>query len=306
MKHNKNTYIAALGLLALLMAGCGKSARVEMSLDKSARNDPFFETTRFIMTKEERSIYRHLVDVDARKQFQREFWEKRDPTPETEVNENKIQYQKRIEFANKWFRDRPDGRGFDTERGHLLLQLGFPDHRDHRVTTPSGSTMTVKIDYWYYYQYDLVLRFIDWRANGQFKLRGWPDNLLYALDRALASMDLGKDALNKTFNFKVKFDPSANSFEIRLPVKQLDFEDSGDSVKTSFHVRLYVYHNLKKIKAIEKDHLFSSSKDNLIKQKYISLTIPYTPVEKGKYLVEIVIRDPVSQYSYRNFTKFKI
>lgn len=277
-----------------------------MSLDKKARNDPFFETTRFIMTKEERKIYRHLVDKASRKQFRFEFWEKRDPTPETVVNENKIEYEKRIEFANKWFKDRPDGRGFDTERGHLLLQLGFPDHREHRVTTPSGSTMTVKIDYWYYYQYDLLLRFIDWRANGQFKLQGWPDNLLYALDRASYSMDLGRNALNRTFNFRAKYIPTAHSIEIRMPVKQLDFEDSGELVKTSFHIRLYIYRNLKKVKTIEKDYHFSSAKDEILKQKYIFLSIPYQPKEQGKYLVEIIIKDPVSQYNYRNFTKFKI
>jgi GWxTD domain-containing protein len=299
--------LMVLALLTVFLGGCSAKSKMKIKMDRQAMKDSFFETTRFIMTKEEKNIYRHLMDKNAKKRFREEFWEKRDPSPETEENENKLEYQRRIEFANKWFNDRPDGRGFDTERGHLLLQLGYPDQRETRITTERGTTRTIKIDFWYYYRYDLFLQFIDRRASGQYRLRNWPPNLLYALDRAMMTMDLGaKDALNRSFNFKAKFKAASNTIDIKIPVKNIDFEDSGDTVKASFHVRIYIYRDYNKIHTIEKDQLLNQSKDEILKLKYITFAIPYTPTEKGKYLLEVVIRDPVSSFNFRNFAKFKM
>ena len=96
----------------------------------AAASDPFFEKARLIMTKEEIEIYKHLPGAEEKEEFIKEFWKKRDPTPATEENENREEFEKRIAYANKWFNEGSKGRGWDTERGRILLQLGFPDRRE--------------------------------------------------------------------------------------------------------------------------------------------------------------------------------
>ena len=158
------------------------------------KKDSFYETARFIMTKEENEIYRHLPDNAAREEFIEEFWKKRDPTPGTEENENKEEFEERIRFANKWFKEYSRGRGWDTQRGRILLQLGFPDRREFgdaedivRTGLPrnQGALITSKpipMEIWSYYTYGLVLVFADKNDTGRMLLEYVPPTLPYALD----------------------------------------------------------------------------------------------------------------------------
>ena len=67
--------------------------------------ESFFEKARLIMTKEEIEIYKQLPDLKSKEEFIDEFWKKRDPFPETPENENKIEFERRIAYANRWFRE---------------------------------------------------------------------------------------------------------------------------------------------------------------------------------------------------------
>ena len=54
-----------------------------------------------------------------------EFWDDRDPTPETEVNEFEIEYQKRLDYVHIHYRYR---RGWThSDRGRVYLIYGPPD-----------------------------------------------------------------------------------------------------------------------------------------------------------------------------------
>ncbi len=82
------------------------------------------------MTGEEIQIYKHLADRKAREEFIEEFWQKRDPLPDTPENEARVEFDRRIAYANRWFKEnRAAGRGWDTPRGRILIQLGEPDNR---------------------------------------------------------------------------------------------------------------------------------------------------------------------------------
>lgn len=58
-------------------------------------------------------------------EFQK-FWEKRDPTPGTAVNEYYEEYYRRIEYANKTFGS--NDRGWRSDRGMIFVKLGPPDY----------------------------------------------------------------------------------------------------------------------------------------------------------------------------------
>lgn len=56
-----------------------------------------------------------------------EFWQKRDPVPETSNNEYMEEYYRRIAIANEKFRDNVKP-GWRTQRGMVLIKLGAPEY----------------------------------------------------------------------------------------------------------------------------------------------------------------------------------
>ena len=58
------------------------------------------EDVRWIITDEERSAFMQLSNDEERDQFIEAFWQRRDPTPDTEENEFKEEHYRRIAYAN--------------------------------------------------------------------------------------------------------------------------------------------------------------------------------------------------------------
>jgi len=53
--------------------------------------------------------------------------------PETEENEVQLEYEARLEFVERWFREKVgSGRGWESDRGKIYLMLGAPDERSTR------------------------------------------------------------------------------------------------------------------------------------------------------------------------------
>src|ERR1700722_6638737 len=61
------------------------------------------EDVRWIITDEERSAFMVLSNDEERDQFIEAFWQRRDPTPDTEENEYKEEHYRRIAYANEHF-----------------------------------------------------------------------------------------------------------------------------------------------------------------------------------------------------------
>ena len=89
-------------LLIILFFGIA-ACRTSVNLKQDPFYESFFEKTSIIMTKEEIEIYKHIPDKESKEEFIREFWQIRDPDSGTEENENKIEFESRIEYANRWF-----------------------------------------------------------------------------------------------------------------------------------------------------------------------------------------------------------
>ncbi len=70
-----------------------------------------------------------------------DFWEKRDPTPNTAFNELKAEYYKRIDYAYEHFTSRGT-LGFETDRGRIYILYGPPNNID-RVYPPEGTTREI-------------------------------------------------------------------------------------------------------------------------------------------------------------------
>lgn len=277
----------------------------------SIKKDPFFRIARLIMTKQEIDIYKRLPDHESRLEFIDEFWKKRDPSPGTEENESKQEFILRIAYANKYFRETPKGEGWNTERGRILLQLGFPDQRKFSESPPTYggrllSTRPIRTEFWIYDRYNMVLRFDDRVSKDKLQLYSIPNNLSYALEREKFSLNLTKKSDSKRiFKFDADYSKSGQ-IEVTIPVKIVSFEEKDNLMTAEFGVEVYIYKNNVKIDEINTSKSFSMEKDKLLNMKAIEFSVPYTASEKGKYYFDVVIEEKSSETKFRDFVKFKI
>ncbi|HLM83502.1 MAG TPA: GWxTD domain-containing protein [Terriglobales bacterium] len=93
------------------------------------------EDVRWIITDQERSAFMQLSNDEERDQFIEAFWQRRDPTPDTEENEFKEEHYRRIAYANEHFA--AGIPGWKTDRGRMYIVFGPADEIDSH---PSGGT----------------------------------------------------------------------------------------------------------------------------------------------------------------------
>ena len=79
----------------------------------------------YIITPQERSAFNQLQTDEERYQFVEQFWLRRDPSPDTVVNETRDEHYRRIAYANERF---ASGKpGWKTDRGRIYITWGPPD-----------------------------------------------------------------------------------------------------------------------------------------------------------------------------------
>ena len=117
-KSSRASISLIAALLILEMIGCAPFKKIVF--DPESRE--FFEKAQLIMTKQEKKIFEHLPDKESREDFIQEFWAKRDPEPYTEENEFKQDFLKRIDYANKYFKEGIPG--WKTDRGRIYIIFG--------------------------------------------------------------------------------------------------------------------------------------------------------------------------------------
>jgi GWxTD domain-containing protein len=258
---------------------------------------------RLIMTKEEIQIYKHLPDTQAKDEFIDEFWKKRDPFPETQENENKTEFERRIAYANRWFKEnRAMGRGWDTPRGRILIQLGEPDNRllSDMINDPSIKGY----ERWIYYYYQLELIFVDSNGFGEFKLRNWPPELLSAIDRAKFTLSLDdREAMKNAFDFEAKYQDG--QIVIAIPLKKIRFREVENTIQADYKISVYVYREYLKIDSPIFTKQLSYPKDRIPNEKMLEFYLPYQISKKGKYYFDVLLEDVLTASRSRNFISFK-
>jgi GWxTD domain-containing protein len=82
---------------------------------------------RFLLTPEQRRQFGTLPDTVSRSEYVVNFWKARDARPETPENEFRIEFDKRVAFADARF-SQDEIRGSLTDRGMVFLLLGPPSY----------------------------------------------------------------------------------------------------------------------------------------------------------------------------------
>ncbi len=109
-----------------------KALKIELSKTYKKWLD---EDVRWIITDQERSAFMQLSNDEERDQFIEAFWQRRDPTPDTEENEFKEEHYRRIAYANEHLA--AGIPGWKTDRGRMYIVFGPADEIEAH---PSGGT----------------------------------------------------------------------------------------------------------------------------------------------------------------------
>lgn len=149
----------------------------------------------YIITEEEYQVFTSLSTDDERDAFIEQFWGRRDPDPSTLDNEYKIEYYRRILYANENFT--AGIPGWKTDRGRIYIMFGPPDriesmpaggHYHRKRKEGGGHTSVFPFEIWEYRHIlgvgdDIELEFVDDGGGGLYELTFDPqrkDELLYS------------------------------------------------------------------------------------------------------------------------------
>jgi GWxTD domain-containing protein len=155
------------------------------------------EDVRWIITDEEKSAFMQLSNDEERDQFIEAFWQRRDPTSDTEENEFKEEHYRRIAYANEHYA--AGIPGWKTDRGRMYIVFGPADEIDSHPSGGSyerpmdeggGQTSTFPFETWRYRYLEgigqeVMIEFVDSCMCGDYHM---------TLDRS------EKDALKYTPN----------------------------------------------------------------------------------------------------------
>src|SRR5215471_1388496 len=144
------------------------------------------EDVRWIITDEERKIFDSLKTDDEREQFIEGFWYRRDPDPDTDVNEYREEYYQRIAYANEHFTSGIPG--WKTDRGRIYIKFGKADQIESHPSGGSyerpaweggGTTSTYPFEIWWYRYIegvgsDIEIEFVDPTGSGEYHIARSP------------------------------------------------------------------------------------------------------------------------------------
>jgi TonB family protein len=138
---------------------------------KSPYDKWLHEDVAYIITDQERAAFQKLTTDEEREHFIAQFWQQRDPTPETEENEFKEEHYRRIAYANEHFAA-TNLPGWQTDRGRIYILYGPPDEIESH---PSGQGGSAPFEEWLYNHLEgvgdrVIFSFTDTLKNGEYRL----------------------------------------------------------------------------------------------------------------------------------------
>ena len=154
----------------------------------------------YIINDEERKAFKQLSNDEERDQFIEAFWQRRDPTPDTEENEFKDEHYRRIEYANEHFA--AGIPGWKSDRGRIYIMYGPADEVESHpsggtyerpMDEGGGETSTYPFEDWRYRYLEgigqeVIIEFVDTCMCGDYHMtidRSEKDALLYTPNAGL-------------------------------------------------------------------------------------------------------------------------
>lgn len=170
----------------------------------------------WIITDEDRQVFKALSNDEERDNFIEQFWLRRDPTPDTVENEFKEEHYRRIAYANEHFA--AGIPGWRTDRGRIYIMYGPADEIESHPSGGTyqrpeeeggGTTSTYPFEQWRYRYLDnvgqeIIIEFVDTCQCGEYHMtldRSEKDALLMVPGAGLTdSEQMGLTSKTDRFN----------------------------------------------------------------------------------------------------------
>ncbi|MGE5205213.1 MAG: GWxTD domain-containing protein [Chlamydiota bacterium] len=158
------------------------------------------QDVRWIITDQEREAFLKLSNDEERDQFIEQFWQRRNPTPDSVDNPYKDEIYRRIAYANEHFA--AGIPGWKTDRGRIYIMYGPADEveshpaggtYDRPIDEGGGTTSTYPFEDWRYRYLEgigqnIIIEFVDTCMCGDYHMtmdRSEKDALLYTPNAGL-------------------------------------------------------------------------------------------------------------------------
>jgi GWxTD domain-containing protein len=253
------------------------------------------EDVPYIITSEEKSVFKNLKNDEERESFIEQFWLRRNSDPRSPINSFKEEHYRRIAYANEHFAS--GIAGWRTDRGRIYIMYGKPDqiethptggNYDRPAYEGGGRTSTFPFEKWWYRHVEgigdgIELEFVDSSISGEYRLAMSPDEkdaLLYVPDAGLKlaeEMGYAKKEDREVFNpDKIGSDRSAEAGYRRT--------------QDSLFARMEQFFNLQRPPKIKFDDLRISVTANVYYDDLpYNLKTDYIKLSADKVLVPITI-----------------
>jgi len=170
----------------------------------------------YIISPEERSAFLHLATNEEREQFIEQFWQRRNPDPDSADNTFKEEHYRRIAYANEHYSSGIPG--WKADRGRIYIMWGAPDEielhpaggsYERPAAEGGGETSTYPFEDWRYRYLEGIgenveLEFVDPTSSGEYHLTVDPsekDALLNVPGAGLTQLEsLGLASKTSRFN----------------------------------------------------------------------------------------------------------
>lgn len=282
--------------------------QIEKKLDPESRE--FLSSVKYLITPEEHKRFINLPSGET-EQFMEDFWNRRDPEPETEENEFKETYFARIDKANALYRGA--SKYSLTDRGKIFVLFGPPD--DIFRSEDYKGTRSTNTEVWLYsYVLDkypnMRFYFEDRTGGGSFQFaRGNRGGSVFSIlqEARYYYSELGKGIGikkdGKNFQFQVHLKKMGKKtgdgkfpVQLTIPYENIWFSESGDKMETTLSLKMEILdtsgtgiweHKQEfPISFVKKD---LEERVNVKKNHVIDIapTISPTIVPKGKYSLAV-------------------
>jgi GWxTD domain-containing protein len=282
---------------------CSSTARANLDPESEA----FLSSVRYIITKDEKKEFLNLVPSE-RPAFIEGFWKRRDPDPETEINEYRDMYYQRIAEANSIFRDGL-GEGWLQDRGRIYILLGPPDTRQQY---PRGYNMgDYPTEVWMYGFYSIV--FIDQDWNGNFELvKGGAYNLAQIMKTQMAwkpRISRDKVVFDTSGGIEVLIEGDRQKVMVKIPYRNIWMRAEGENLETTISSEIQIKDDRTQEKVFEskKDYDISIKESDLKKmfdEDYlieVSIQLP-----EGSYTIDVFLENRTDSKKIAKSSKFRL
>jgi GWxTD domain-containing protein len=154
------------------------SPDAEIHAARSRLNKPYFDwltqDVPYIISPEERAAFLQLIKDDDRDLFIEQFWQRRNPYPDSQDNTFKSEHYRRIIYSNEHF-STASTPGWKTDRGRIYIQWGQPDEIESNEPGIAGRTETWRYRYLEGLGENIAVGFADLDLTADYRLEFPPE-----------------------------------------------------------------------------------------------------------------------------------